>query len=436
MQSSDQALPASDAEQRFADTTYRKVALRFIPFLMLCYVVAYLDRVNIGVAKLNMMADLGFSEAAYGLGAGLFFIGYMVFEVPSNLIMHRVGARFWIARIMISWGILSGMMAYVTEPWQFYTLRFLLGIAEAGFYPGVILYLTYWFPNHRRGKMTAIFQAGIPVAGIIGNPLSGWIMASFDGFYGHHGWQWMFLLEALPTLPLFIAVLLILDNKVEDARWLTQEERNLIRSDLDRDNAKRDSVPLAAVFRDWRVWRIIMITFAAMMGLYSLGFYLPTLVREAGVADTAAVGYYSAIPYLVAIVAMVGVGWSSDRLRERRLHLAGVLVVGATGLIASTFAGNNLAFALISLSVAAAGIISFSPIMWTLPTAFLGGATAAAAIGLINSLANLGGFVSPYLIGWIRETTHSTSPALYVIAACMLGAAALTLSFNPRQVNR
>lgn len=261
-------------------------------------------------------------------------------------------------------------------------------------------------------------------------------MASFDGFYGHHGWQWMFLLEALPTLPLFIAVLLILDNKVEDARWLTQEERNLIRSDLDRDNAKRDSVPLAAVFRDWRVWRIIMITFAAMMGLYSLGFYLPTLVREAGVADTAAVGYYSAIPYLVAIVAMVGVGWSSDRLRERRLHLAGVLVVGATGLIASTFAGNNLAFALISLSVAAAGIISFSPIMWTLPTAFLGGATAAAAIGLINSLANLGGFVSPYLIGWIRETTHSTSPALYVIAACMLGAAALTLSFNPRQVNR
>ncbi|MFT3799620.1 MAG: MFS transporter [Burkholderiaceae bacterium] len=436
MQSSDQALPASDTGQRFADATYRKVAWRFIPFLMLCYVVAYLDRVNIGVAKLNMMGDLGFSEAAYGLGAGLFFIGYMLFEVPSNLIMHRVGARLWIARIMITWGILSALMAYVSAPWQFYTLRFLLGVAEAGFYPGVILYLTYWFPNHRRGKMTAIFQAGIPVAGMIGNPLSGWIMAHFNGFSGHSGWQWMFLLEALPTLPLFIAVFLILDNKVEDARWLTQKERDLIQADLAHDNARRDSVSLSAVFRDWRVWRIILITFAAMMGLYALGFYLPTLIKETGVADTAAIGYYSAIPYLIAIVAMVGVGWSSDKRRERRWHLVGILVVGALGLIASTFAGNDLVLALISLSIAAAGIISFSPIMWTLPTAFLGGATAAAAIGLINSLANLGGFVSPYLIGWIRDTMHSTAPALYVIAACMLAAAALTLSFDARQVNR
>ena len=223
----------------FEDATYRKVALRFIPFLMLCYVVAYLDRVNIGIAKLNMLADLQFSEAAYGLGAGLFFIGYMLFEVPSNLIMHRVGARLWIARIMISWGMLSGIMAFVTSPWQFYVVRFLLGVAEAGFYPGVILFLTYWFPNHRRARMTAIFQAGIPVAGLLGSPLSGWILDTFHQVGGHAGWQWVFVLEALPTLPLAVGVLLILTDRVKDAKWLSSEQRELIARDIAQDEKGR-----------------------------------------------------------------------------------------------------------------------------------------------------------------------------------------------------
>lgn len=420
----------------FEDATYRKVAIRFIPFLMLCYVVAYLDRVNIGIAKLNMLADLQFSEAAYGLGAGLFFVGYMLFEVPSNLIMHRVGARLWIARIMISWGLLSGIMAFVSAPWQFYVVRFLLGVAEAGFYPGVILFLTYWFPNRRRAKMTAIFQAGIPVAGLIGGPLSGWILDTFHQVGGHAGWQWVFVLEALPTIPLAIGVLLILTDRVKDARWLTQAQRELIAHDIAQDDQGRPHMPMSHIVRDVRIGKIILMTFPAMMALYTLGFYLPTLIKDAGAAGGLQVGLLSAIPYCVAAVAMVAIGRSSDRRRERRWHLAGIMLLGAAGLVASVFAGQNLTLAIISLSVAAAGIISFSPIMWTLPTAFLGGATAAASIGAINSLANLGGFVSPYLIGWIRDTYHSTAPAIFIIAGSLVISALIALSFDPKTVNR
>ncbi|SOY50693.1 putative tartrate transporter [Cupriavidus taiwanensis] len=420
----------------FADATYRKVALRFIPFLMLCYVVAYLDRVNIGIAKLNMLSDLQFSEAAYGLGAGLFFIGYMLFEVPSNLIMHRVGARRWIARIMTSWGLLSGLMAFVTTPWQFYTVRFLLGVAEAGFYPGVILYLTYWFPNRRRAKVTAIFQAGIPIAGLLGSPLSGWILERFHLVGGHAGWQWVFVLEALPTLPLAIGVLWILTDRVKDAKWLTPAQRQLIESDIALDDHGREHMPLTGILRDMRICKIILMTFPAMMALYTLGFYLPTLIKDAGAVSGVQIGLLSAIPYCVAVVAMVLAGRSSDRYAERRWHLAGIMLVGAFGLVASVFAGQNLVLAVISLSIAAAGIISFSPIMWTLPTAFLGGATAAACIGAINSLANLGGFVSPYLIGWIRDTYHSTAPAIFIIAGALVAGALIALSFDPKKVNR
>ncbi|MFJ4289374.1 MFS transporter [Cupriavidus sp. NPDC089707] len=420
----------------FADATYRKVALRFIPFLMLCYVVAYLDRVNIGIAKLSMLSDLQFSEAAYGLGAGLFFIGYMLFEVPSNLIMHRVGARRWIARIMISWGLLSGVMAFVTTPWQFYTVRFLLGVAEAGFYPGVILYLTYWFPNRRRAKVTAIFQAGIPIAGLLGSPLSGWILERFHLVGGHAGWQWVFVLEALPTLPLAIGVLWILTDRVKDAKWLTPAQRQLIENDIAQDDHGREHMPLTGILRDMRICKIILMTFPAMMALYTLGFYLPTLIKDAGAVNGVQIGLLSAIPYCVAVVAMVLVGRSSDRHGERRWHLAGIMLVGAFGLVASAFAGQNLVLAVISLSIAAAGIISFSPIMWTLPTAFLGGATAAACIGAINSLANLGGFVSPYLIGWIRDTYHSTAPAIFIIAGALVAGALIALSFDPKKVNR
>jgi MFS family permease len=420
----------------FQQATYRKVALRFIPFLMLCYVVAFLDRINIGIAKLNMLTDLGFGETAYGLGAGLFFLGYLIFEVPSNLLMHRIGAKLWIARIMITWGLLSALMAFVTTPWQFYTVRLLLGVAEAGFYPSVILYLTYWFPNHRRANMTACFQAGIPIAGLIGNPLSGWLMDTFHHVAGHSGWQWMFGLEALPTIPLAIGALLILDNSVSAARWLSPQEKQLIADELGKDEKTREHLPLLKVFADRRIWKIILTGFPAMMGLYTLGFYLPTLIKQSGVTTSTNVGFLSAIPYLVAVVAMVSFGRSSDRMRERRWHLAAVLLVGAAGLTASVWASHSVVLTVITMSIAAAGIISYSPIMWSVPTAFLGGAAAAASIGVINSTINIGGFVSPYLIGWVKDEFHTTAPAIFIVAGCLTFGALMALSFDRKLVNR
>lgn len=420
---------------QWVDATYKKVALRFIPFLMICYVVAYLDRINIGIAKLNMLSDLQFSEEIYGLGAGLFFIGYFLFEVPSNIIMHKIGPKVWIARIMVTWGIISALMIFVTQPWQFYVLRFFLGIAEAGFYPGVILFLTYWFPNRRRGKVTALFQAGIPVAGIIGSPLSGWLMTTFDQVNGHHGWQWMFVLEAIPTIPLAIIALCLLNNNVQDAKWLSTAQRELILKEIQQDNHNKEHLPFLKILADKRVWKIICMTFPAMAGLYTLGFYLPTLIRDAGAEGSLMIGLLCAIPYTVAIVSMIVVGRSSDLRVERRWHLAIVLLMGAIGLLLSVWFGKNLTMVVIALSIAAAGIISFSPIMWTIPTAFLGGITAAAAIGVINSLANLGGFVSPYLIGFITDTFHSPEYAIYIIAASLVCSALLALSFDPKKVN-
>lgn len=420
---------------QWVDATYKKVALRFIPFLMICYVVAYLDRINIGIAKLNMLSDLQFSEEIYGLGAGLFFIGYFLFEVPSNIIMHKIGPKVWIARIMVTWGIISALMIFVTQPWQFYVLRFFLGIAEAGFYPGVILFLTYWFPNRRRGKVTALFQAGIPVAGIIGSPLSGWLMTTFDQVNGHHGWQWMFVLEAIPTIPLAIIALCLLNNNVQDAKWLSTAQRELILKEIQQDNHNKEHLPFFKILADKRVWKIICMTFPAMAGLYTLGFYLPTLIRDAGAEGSLMIGLLCAIPYTVAIVSMIVVGRSSDLRVERRWHLAIVLLMGAIGLLLSVWFGKNLTMVVIALSIAAAGIISFSPIMWTIPTAFLGGITAAAAIGVINSLANLGGFVSPYLIGFITDTFHSPEYAIYIIAASLVCSALLALSFDPKKVN-
>jgi D-galactonate transporter len=420
---------------RFESRTYRKVALRFIPFLMICYVVAYLDRVNIGIAKLSMLSDLQFSEAAYGFGAGLFFIGYMVFEIPSNLIMYRVGARLWIARIMITWGLVSAMMAFVTQPWQFYTLRFLLGVAEAGFYPGVILYLTYWFPNSRRAKMTAIFQAGIPVAGLIGSPLSGWLMSYFDKMWGHTGWQWMFLLEALPTIPLAVLVMFILNDGIDDAKWLRREERDLIKSDLAKDGTSREHVSLRVLLTDVRIWKLVAAGFPAMAGLYTLGFYMPTMIKDAGAVGTTQIGLLSAIPYLVAIIAMISFGRSSDLRRERRWHLAFILCLGAAGLLASLFTGQNMLLTIVALCIAAAGILSYSPIMWMVPTAFLGGATAAAAIGAINSLINLGGFAAPYLIGWTRDTFASSASAIVIVAGGLVLSAVVVLRLDPEKIN-
>ncbi len=408
---------------------YRKVTWRLLPFLMICYVIAYLDRVNIGFAKLQMLGDLGFSETVYGLGAGMFFIGYFIFEVPSNVVLHRIGARIWIGRIMISWGIVSAGFMFVNSAGMFYFLRFLLGVAEAGFYPGIILYLTYWFPSYRRARVIALFMTAIPISGIFGGPLSGWIMETFAGVNGWRGWQWLFLIEAMPAIVLGVAVMVYLDNGIRAARWLNEDERRLLETRLAQDSAGIvEHASIGKVLTDRRIWHMSLIYFCAVMGQYGLTFWMPTLLQSAGVASPLNIGLLTAVPYAVAVVAMLLFGRSADRHRERRWHAATPLLIGAVGLVLTVQAGAHTTLAVLSLSVAAAGLISSTPLFWGLPTAFLGGAAAAAGIAAINSVGNLAGFVSPYVVGWLRDVTQSAESGMYVIALVQLvGVAAVLL---------
>lgn len=418
------------------DFTYRKIAIRIIPILMICYVVAYLDRVNVGFAKLQMEGDLGFSETVYGLGAGLFFIGYFFFEVPSNMLLHKVGARIWIARILITWGILSGLFAFIQNEWQFYSLRFLLGVAEAGFYPGVILYLTYWFPSHRRGKMFAIFQAGSPVAGIFGNPLSGWIMDTFHSPDSWHGWQWMFILEAIPAIVLGVVVLLYLDNSVKGAKWLNEKEKAMVMKDIDADYAGTSTDhSFVSLITNPMVWVMTLIYFCFVMGQYGLTLWMPTLIKASGVTDNLTIGLLGAIPFICAIIAMVIFSRSADKHRERRWHLVIPALMGAIGFVVAATA-TSTTVSIIFLSLAAAGVLSCAPLFWSLPTAVLSGAAAAAGIAIINSIANLAGFASPSMIGYLRDLTHSSEIGMYVLAGFLVLGAAIVLALPASKVNR
>jgi MFS family permease len=407
--------------------TYAKVTLRLLPFLFICYVAAYLDRVNIGFAKLQMLSDLHFSEAVYGLGAGVFFIGYFLFEVPSNMLLHRLGARLWISRIMVSWALVSAATMLVTTPTAFYVLRFLLGVAEAGFFPGIVLYLTYWYPSARRGRMNALFMTGIPIAGVLGGPLSGWIMHAFGGVHGLANWQWLFLLEALPSLALGIATPFVLPNGIRSASWLDAREKQLLEDRLAGDPQAGSEASLRSVMADVRVWRLAAIYFCCMMGLYGVSFYLPTLIAAAGVDDALDVGLLTAIPYAVAVASMILLARSSDRHNERRWHLAAASIAGAAGLYASTLCGNELVLGLIALSLGTAGVLSTMPVFWTWPSSVLAGTAAAAGIAMINSIGNLAGFVSPSIIGWMKDLTHSTNAGLWVVAVALLLGAALAL---------
>ncbi|GAA1087897.1 MULTISPECIES: MFS transporter [Streptomyces violaceusniger group] len=419
------------------NTVYRKVVRRIVPFLILCYVASYLDRVNVGFAKLQMSDDLGFSEAAYGLGAGLFFIGYFILEVPSNLMLQRVGARTWIARIMISWGLVSAAFMFVTNEVTFYVLRFLLGAAEAGFYPGVILYCTYWFPSHRRARVIAMFMSAIPVAGIFGNPLSGWIMDSFQGVNGWQGWQWMFLLEAVPALLVGVVTLFYLDDGVRDAKWLTDEEKAVVERAVADDSAHRTvHGRVLDAFREPRVWLMCLIYFCFVMGQYALTFWMPTFVESTGIDGNLAIGVLSAVPFLAALVAMNLFGRSADKRRERRWHLVVPSLMGAVGFSLSAVWNGSTALSLTALSVAAAGVLTCAPLFWSLPTAFLGGTAAAAGLAIINSVGNLAGFVSPYMIGALKDATGSASIPMYVLALTLVVGAAAVLTTKKQVVNR
>jgi D-galactonate transporter len=417
-------LPATPA---LAEATYRKVAWRLLPFLFLCYVVAYLDRVNVGFAKLQMLADLKFSETAYGLGAGIFFIGYFIFEVPSNLILHRTGARRWIARIMVTWGLLSAGMMFVTSEMQFYVLRFLLGAAEAGFFPGIILYLTYWFPAQQRARIVALFMTAIAMSGVVGGPLSGWIMSAMAGLNGWAGWQWLFLIEGLPSVVLGIAVLYVLDDSIRSARWLSSEEKDLLERNIAADQKSQQHLSVGQTLRDRRVWLLSGLYFCFIMGLYGVSFWLPQLIKGLGVKDLMSIGLLSAIPYGLAAVAMVWVGRSSDAQGERRRHLLVPALLGAAGLALAGVYGGQPVFGMMALTLATAGVLSVLPVFWTLPTALLGGAGAAAGIALINSIGNLAGFLSPYMVGAIKDATGSTTLGMYALAGSMCVGAVLSL---------
>jgi len=436
------AQPATDAT--FATTlspaehrTYAKVTARLVPFLFICYLAAYLDRVNVGFAKLQMLNELKFSETIYGFGAGIFFLGYVLFEVPSNIVLHRVGARLWIARIMITWGLISGAMAFVSTPISFYILRFLLGAAEAGFIPGVLLYLTYWYPASRRGRITAIFLAAIPVSSVIGGPLSGWILSALSGAQGLSGWQWLFIMETVPSLLLGVAVLLYLDDTVAAANWLSEEEKGIITTNITKDQqGKEDFSHLSYAFKSGRVWLLGVIYFAIASGIYIVSFWVPSIIKQTGVSDPIYIGLLTALPYIVAIIAMIVTNARADRMRERRWHTVIPTLLTAVGLVITALSLHNTAIAMAGLTLAAAGASTSQSSFWTLPANLLAGAAAAAGIALINSVGNIGGFASTFVVGWMTDLTHSTSASLYLFAALLVLAGLALLTIPARIINK
>jgi len=415
---------------------YARVTRRLIAFLFSCYVAAYLDRVNVGFAKLQMLSDLRFSETVYGLGAGIFFIGYFIFEVPSNIILHKVGARLWIARVMLTWAVISAAMVFVKTPTVFYILRFLLGVAEAGFFPGVILYLTYWYPAARRAGIIALFMTGIPIAGLLGGPISGWILTAMTGVHGLAGWQWLFLIEALPSLALGVVVLVYLDDGIAAARWLTAEEKGLLARNIAEDQMHVASHSLLDGFTNRRVWLLSTVYFCLVAGLYGAGFWLPTLIRRTGVESSLAIGMLTVVPNAAAVVAMVAISRSSDASRERRWHTVAPALLGALGWVLTVRFGTHTAVAMVGMTLAMAGVAASLSQFWCLPTAILAGAAAATGIAVINSIGNLAGFVSPWVIGWITDHTQSTDLGIYALAASMCIGGVLVLTMPARIVNR
>ena len=409
-----------------------KVRRRLIPFMFLLYIVAYLDRVNIGFAALQMNRDLGLSPAVYGFGAGVFFLSYFLFEVPSNLIMVRVGARLWIARIMITWGVISVAMMFVRGPISFYALRFLLGAAEAGFFPGMILYLTYWFPSRERAGAISLFMTAIALAGVVGGPVSGALL-TLRGAGGLAGWQWLFLLEGIPAVVLGVVVLLYLPNGPEDATWLTGDEKKMMAEMRSEGAGSRGSALRVAIADTTRatltnatVWTFGFTYFCIVSALYGITFWMPTILQGlSGLSDFGAAAL-SAVPYLVGAISMVLVGRHSDAIGERRWHVATVAFIGAAGFVVSAMT-TSPALELAAIAVAAFGIFSAMPTFWAMPTAVLTGTGAAAGIALINSVGNLGGFLGPYLIGLIRASTPSFSAGLFALAALLAMGGVLAL---------
>ena len=425
------------AGEDFEAATYRKIMWRLMPFLFLCYVLAYVDRVNVGFAKLQMQQDLRMSDSVYGLGAGIFFIGYFFFEVPSNMILQRIGARFWIGPIMIVWGVVSACTMLVTSATGFYAVRFLLGIVESGFFPGVILYLTFWFTSKHRARMVAAFMSAIPVSGIIAGPISGWILARMNGVGRLSAWQWLFLMEGIPSLIGGAITLYYLTDNPAAARWLDGREKSLILARLqEEEHSKRGAGPgrhrFMDAFRSPQVWLLCLVYFGVTAGNYGIGFWLPQVIKETITKSPLAIGWLSIIPYTGAAIAMPIVGHRSDIKGERRWHFALCGALGAAAFAASSVHGIPGGVGLAALTLATMGILCSNALFWSLPTALLSGSAAAAGIAWINSVGNLAGYVSPFLVGTIRDRTHSMTLALLALSAAALGSALTSLYVTRR----
>jgi MFS family permease len=423
-------LAADAAEER----AYARVTWRLLPFLGACYLIAYLDRVNVSFAKLHMLADLNMSEAAYGFGAGVFFVGYFLFEVPSNLALHRVGARLWIARIMVSWGLVSGAMAFTGTLAQltgassstvFYALRFLLGIAEAGFFPGVLLYLNYWYPSHRQSRAIAWLLAAQPLSFVLGAPVSGAIMQSFGGMHGLYDWQWLFLLEAAPAIVLGVCVLRVLDNGVDSAAWLTADERTLLKARLAREATTKRDHSLGVLLRVPTLWLFIAIYLLIVMGVYGINFWLPSIIQQTGVRSVLSIGWITAASYFVSAVLAVTIARHAERRNEKRWHAAIAAAVGGAGLALSAAFAHNTGLTVACVTLASAGGLVSMSLFWSFPGSTLVGAGVAAGLAAINSVGNLGGFIGPYLLGGLTDWLGSSQAGIAILGGFMVAAGAL-----------
>lgn len=420
-------LPKDMAESDVERSTMRAVSFRILPFLILAYFICVLDRVNVSFAALTMNADLAFSPLVYAWGAGIFFIGYFILEVPSNIALHHFGARRWIARIMVTWGLISAAMAFVSGANSFYALRFLLGVAEAGFFPGIILYLTYWYPAKYRARVMSAFILGAPLSAVFGGPVSG-LLLEMNNILGLKGWQWLFIVEGIPAAILGVVAFFYLTDRPSDAKWLAPEQKRWLEAKLDSERSAKEAthhMTLLQALKSQKVLALSFVYFGLLAGLYGIQFWLPQIVKAFGLTNIQT-GFVSALPFAFGTIAMFLWGRRSDRVQERVWHIAVPLFVTAAALIASAYAGS-LPLTMAALIVAAAGGFAAFGLFWTLPTALLSGVAAAGGIALINSIGSLAGFGGPYLIGWVKELTGSTITGLLVLAVLPAIAAVLVL---------
>jgi MFS transporter, ACS family, tartrate transporter len=413
-----------------------RVTRHLIPFLFLLYLLNFLDRVNVGFAALEMNQDLGFGPAVYGFGAGVFFIGYCLFEVPSNLVLYRTGARLWIARIMVTWGLAASAMMFVRTPTSFYVIRFLLGVAEAGFFPGIIFYLTYWYPARERARAYAWFLAAIPICGVIGGPISGALLG-LDGWLGLKGWQWLFLLEGIPPVVVGLLVLWVLPDRPRDARWLDPAQRSWLEATLEAEGSRAEAghgVSFAKAVANPMVWLLGLVYFLLVVALYGFALWLPQLIKASGAFTNFEVGLITAIPYAIAAIGMVLVGRRSDRTGERHWHLALPALGGALGFLAVTRIGSTGPL-VAALSLTAFGVLGWLGPFWSMPTAMLKEQAAAGGIALVNSMGAVGGFVGPYVLGQVKERTGSFTGGLLILGGCLVAAVLVVIGLNQRRAD-